>query len=894
MIEVIDSKYINRSLISGSGDSLRAALEQSWEVVENEVTGDTKLEFNGNTDFADWPMIYFVGEIQENTDLRTEINELAVNPNFLMPIRLIGNPDYIVDDIYWRARVYGGVHSTSSYEGIYNDYVHHDLYHEDTRTYNAYSASIMSQYDSLGFITTDVTPSYNFFIPEYQAYISEAYEPMLPNLYIYDVVANSSIDDVGDNVAPEILFLMTQGGYVEENIGLSDITNILSPTIGSSLPPVESLYNGKDVDGDGSDDIMVDRNETFRRYLSASYVRTSRSDPTNIAAATMQTNMFFDDEAAVEYLTANSSINRIKSLFPMSVSIKIPTAHDVPAGYESSQYNTFRDIIKDAGSVQIILAQLRQTFDTEGGTGLTTGVIKQEYFIADPEAETLKAVKDSTGQSYKTIDLNQFFLGLADRYAYPGRSCFVGIPNFKRIAAINDKSYFRFYNHKSVMTTILNHTRHMHDTYNAEKFETLQDFLDQAEVSKYHETIAYKIVKEIAATGRQVQTFWIYNDPELGNSINFTDTQVKYSMNYRYKIYQYKIVVGYRYKYSNLVVTRRFADQVLDDDGTTKYCLEFYDPAGRNTSDQLLETSDELSAENQFIDNNYQITDENRYLADFRLNWEPYPTIIEKLIDSKEVMLLDNPSHAVNVSPYQLTDNQKVVAFDVKVKAFQKTEIPIALGPAEVARANRYKTSYNMVEGSSVSFASRSNVSIIQMFRLLQRPRHLSDFGPVPYKEYNLVIPEPDMPGGHFSMAQCYDRLAINKKYYYAFRSVNFNSAAGSLSEIYEVELKTDGQHTYATFNTLSESDLEKDRTYIEPSMAMKKLFMLMPSVAQMQLNTSDVNFAEPAHTQIEDLHVGSANLEDPIWNKEFKFRLTSKKTGKKIDLNITYKVESE
>ena len=66
----------------------------------------------------------------------------------------------------------------------------------------------------------------------------------------------------------------------------------------------------------------------------------------------------------------------------------------------------------------------------------------------------------------------------------------------------------------------------------------------------------------------------------------------------------------------------------------------------------------------------------------------------------------------------------------------------------------------------------------------------------------------------------------------------------------------------------------------------------LRPNLSHLTFDTSDVDFDESARSQVGDLGVGSA--DDLIWGKTFKIRLTSKKTGKKIDLNITYNLEND
>ena len=56
-----------------------------------------------------------------------------------------------------------------------------------------------------------------------------------------------------------------------------------------------------------------------------------------------------------------------------------------------------------------------------------------------------------------------------------------------------------------------------------------------------------------------------------------------------------------------------------------------------------------------------------------------------------------------------------------------------------------------------------------------------------------------------------------------------------------------------------------------------------------MMIDDSMVDYTQPAATQIDKLTGMIGKADDLLWGKTFKFRITSKKTGKKIDLNIKY-----
>ena len=125
-----------------------------------------------------------------------------------------------------------------------------------------------------------------------------------------------------------------------------------------------------------------------------------------------------------------------------------------------------------------------------------------------------------------------------------------------------------------------------------------------------------------------------------------------------------------------------------------------------------------------------------------------------------------------------------------------------------------------------------------------------------------------------------------NHKYYYLFRALNTNTIAGNVDTITCAEIVNDGGYKYALFDTLFEEDLVEE-SHEETSIQFGKLMQLVPPLQQTKVTMDGAKLAQAARSQYDEVDIGTA--EETIWGKTFKIRLTSKKTGKKIDLNITY-----
>jgi len=134
------------------------------------------------------------------------------------------------------------------------------------------------------------------------------------------------------------------------------------------------------------------------------------------------------------------------------------------------------------------------------------------------------------------------------------------------------------------------------------------------------------------------------------------DSQIKYGEDYTYKCYAYQLVIGYRYKFSDIVISRNIgtdpSDQLAAAISSGKgnvtdlvaafnagelSCLEFFDPRSGEISNALTTEaanaaefgrSIDIGEFNEFVSAAQELGT-YKYLADFYLNYEPCIKLIE-------------------------------------------------------------------------------------------------------------------------------------------------------------------------------------------------------------------------------------------------------------------------
>jgi hypothetical protein len=445
---------------------------------------------------------------------------------------------------------------------------------------------------------------------------------------------------------------------------------------------------------------------------------------------------------------------------------------------------------------------------------------------------------------------------------------------------------------------------------------------------KFTEVLAYKIEKIGGPIDNDnseqniIQKFWVFNSTDAPDNISITDSQVKYGEKYTYKISAYVCVMSHKYKYGDFRLTKQIGTDNLTLEGfpiggDIEYCVEFYDPITKERMSQIFQASTDaealgligsagafgpgsldatnLSLFNQFANLSVDIS-EYPQLAEFNMYLEPCLEILEVPLLTKDVKVLDNPPNQINVVPFHFIDTSNRVGFKIGQDSFISKPFPTLITAADMALKNDYLKSKELIPIENINKISESPARFIEMYRIKEKPNSFADFSNQSLAEGGLVsridlrIPDDIYNYSDFIVS---DQILTNTKYYYVFRLINENGLYGPLSQIIECELINDGGYVYALFDTIDSSEFNPDKT-TKTTTSFKKIMQLEPNIDQMIFDLSDVDLNDLAKNQISNVKVGIS--DNKIWNedsstggKKFKIRLTSKKTSKKLDLNVRF-----
>jgi hypothetical protein len=207
---------------------------------------------------------------------------------------------------------------------------------------------------------------------------------------------------------------------------------------------------------------------------------------------------------------------------------------------------------------------------------------------------------------------------------------------------------------------------------------------------------------------------------------------------------------------------------------------------------------------------------------------------------------------------------------------------PIIINPTDASIFSEISKSLNLPAGAPLPFRSDDPPALFQVFRILTHPEEYSDFSGKMIRSVETLL---GSKGDHLSSATIVEDLEPNTKYYYIFRTLDVHGKISNPSSIYKIELVNDDGTTYLLVETV---ELKKKKN-TQLNKRMKKVFNIVPRMGQTIFDKSQITDMSTAH----GITAPKLGLEEEnLWGKKFKIRLISKKTGKKMDLNINFETE--
>lgn len=346
----------------------------------------------------------------------------------------------------------------------------------------------------------------------------------------------------------------------------------------------------------------------------------------------------------------------------------------------------------------------------------------------------------------------------------------------------------------------------------------------------YSENVFYRIEKIAVDSNEVIQNFYIPNSADI-DILKFVDTQVKYNKQYKYKIFVYQMVLGNKYRYKTKVVESDFVNvDVVNEPSLKLVEVLFYEFTGRI------------------------------------LDAPPVPP-------------------EVNIIPYKGINNKLLFHFNSSLGRYNLH--PVFIEKNDKSFLQDIREAQMLDENEPVLYKTDDVIARFEIFRIDKKPLRISDFEGKRITSVSTKL--NSMSINKVSSAAFIDDIIPNKKYYYVFRGIDNHGHISNPTSVFQVEMVDDNGSIYPIIEVV---DFKKNIDLQSPTKGMKKFIQIVPSFNQKVLNEQKSGLVIngdriPSALNIEQVHLGVA--DETVWGKRFRMRLTSKKTGKKIDFNIMF-----
>ena len=374
--------------------------------------------------------------------------------------------------------------------------------------------------------------------------------------------------------------------------------------------------------------------------------------------------------------------------------------------------------------------------------------------------------------------------------------------------------------------------------YNSAIKENSPTFKDVLENKKtYSETLMYKVSKFSTddagdIIGNPIQNFYFFNNDE-DDIIEFVDTQVKYGKKYGYRIYAHDMNIGLEYYYDSF------------DDG----------PTGLDAQVEFLKSQDWIAK--IFLD----------------VIYKPKVSLIETLVYESTARIMSRPPlpPEATMVPYRAVADKRLILMN-HTTGKRKMQ-PVQIEDSDIQQIEFLRDSQDLEPGDPIEYAGDDIPSSYDIFRIQSHPESYADF-----KNNKIATVLGNQAASYLQTG-----LRTNTKYYYTFRVTDIHNMVSNPSPVFELEIVENSGVTYPIIKVVEFKKFENKVL----SKSMKKYIYIKPADAQGFVNLEQSGLVNADSALNKSIVLGVE--DESVWNKRFKFRFTSKDTGKKIDVNVRF-----
>jgi len=702
-----------------------------------------------------------------------------------------------------------------------------------------------------------IKPSYNYYKLEYERLISgqdgdpqqdaEVFnEKILPNLYTYMTFVKHNMNLNNATLQEKNTPTDNQLEVFENHLTLNGLMKNLD---------VNSLFF-KEVESWYSPAVTENKFDLSENTIG-NYFSLWTETAANRNQLSMQGDVELEDAAApyekIVFSASDFKIvdnpNNAANSFPMNVEIEIET-----------EKNNF---------VMNTLEQTKQSRFLQRYVADTANEVPPATFVVG------NGDKTTTNLEYDQWSMQSFITKALDSQLNNdinlGDTIFIGDPKEDYDFAAPQNSFFT-----TLMSLAL---KSKLDNFTKTTFRGYESLLNGDE--SYSETLVYEVEKWSSTIDGQlinkIQSFYLPNDSS--KTIDLFDTQVKYNKSYVYRIFTYKAVFGTSYNYS-------IQEENIDEEAKTAIFAVTMAPNIKIIRTPYYNVNEFLGFYNPGIIGGGGIIDEpqitgGNHMTTVVLDEAPLPPEIEI------VPLIQEPSKII------INMKDTIGSMKQKPRPIEENDI----GMYQALLEKQYKEKFDITKeqlaqidvlNESILFKSDEPSLYIQMFHTIEKPQTYEDF-------QNSIKQLLNGPNNSAKI-----NLNFNQKNYFTFRAIDQHGKFSNPTDVYEVEIKEENGMSFPVIKVLDLEEEAKKTEQLEReedqkfSLTGKRFIHIKPCYQQWVMKEKYNEEEFSSAFDIPDFSIGDAEQSIFQKNRKFKIRLTSKKTGRKVDINVNFNQRQE